>query len=439
MSAKPSFLQAAMTPTVSPAPISPFPSPAQSDSSTFTLSLATLQEIRETITSILTNLPATKQIPDSLKTIVNSIKPDLESLQQEGAPAPGFRRGLNTGRGGGQETGQPTRQFSPNQGDRTWGGRNGGAAGGGAQSGRGAASEQSGSWRRVPAAFSSSNSSAQHTPFGNSHNGTRQPPPFAQNREYSSGAGGTTSAPSAPRPPAGKYQSRFKRGGAIQDKILNSIIGNKLNTFSPVTYNDVRDFIYQILDSGETEFIRDFVEKVFDKATQEDIYCALFAKLLSEICSKYPMIRTEMEKYHTEFLRVFDTVQESKDVEYEILVRQKQYRMGYGQFMSDLAGLNTLDPAYLYAMVDKILDKIDLFTGEEDKAKTVEEFIDCYTRMMKALKQKNPVFFKSICNSLSAKTNPRIIPLIEKTAGARPSLSNKARFGLMDLQDILKP
>lgn len=436
MSAKPSFLQAAMTPAVSPTPAPS--STVLSDSYPFTLSLGTLTEIRETITSILTNLSAVKQIPEPLKVIVNSVKSDLESLQQEGTPAPGFRRGLTGGRGGGSDGGShPTRQFGPNQGERTWGrGTTGSSAGGQPQQQKGNDSS-GGSWRRVPAAFSSSNSNAQHTPFGTSHTtGGRPTPPFAQNRERDQSSSHTATTP---RPPTGKYQSRFKREGPLQDKILNSIIGNKLNTFSPVTYNDVRDFIYQILDSGETEFIRDFVEKVFDKATQEDIYCALFAKLLSEISSKYPMIRTEMERYHTEFLRVFDTVQESKEVEYEILVRQKQYRMGYGQFMSDLAGLNTLDPACLYAMVDKILEKIDTFTAEDDKAKTVEEYIDCYTRMMKALKQKNPVFFRSICDALSTKTKPRISPLIEKTAGARPSLSNKARFGLMDLQDILKP
>lgn len=410
----------------------------------FTLSLNTLEEIRETISSILTNLTVIKHIPDSLKPILTSVKADLEPLQSEGAHAggaAGFRRGLGGGTGG-RGGDHPTRQFNSQpatshgyRGD-SYGrdGRDNNDRGSGAASGGGSA------WRRMPSAFSSSNSSAQHVPFGTSHR--NQAPPFAQTRDTHSTqqtSGSTESQRSQQRPyvPGGKYQSRFKREGALQDKILNSIIGNKLNTFSPITYNDVRDFIYQILDSGETEFIRDFVEKVFDKATQEDIYCALFAKLLSEISSKYPMIRTEMEQYHKEFLRVFDNVQESKTAEYEVLVRQKQYRMGYGQFMSDLAGLNTLDPACLYAMVEKILENINTLTALEDRAKAVEEFIDCYTRMMKALKQKNPVFFKSIRETLSSKTIPQISPLIEKTAGPRPSLSSKARFGLMDLQDIL--
>lgn len=410
MSAKPSFLQAVCAPSPAAAPVAT----GSAMSSFTTSSLSSLNEIRDTIEAILAYQASMKTTPDTLKSLISLVRPDLEPLPGEaGAAAPGFRRGVAGGGGGASGSSQmvgSTRNFS-----------NQGGAGGGAAGGAG-----NGGWRRMPTAFSSSNPAALHTPFGTSH--TRQPPSFAQKQD-------TTAA--APARPTGRYQSRFKREGAIQDKILNSIIGNKLNTFSPVTYNDVRDFIYQILDSGETDFIRDFVEKVFDKATQEDIYCALFAKLLSEISSRYPIIRTEMANYHTEFLKVFDSVQESKDVEYEVLVRQKQYRMGYGQFMSDLAGLNTLDPDCLYAMVKKILDNIDLFTAQEDKEKTVEEFIDCYVRMMKALKQKNPTFFNSIRADLIQFTRPRILPLIEKTAGPRPSLTNKARFGLMDLRDIL--
>jgi hypothetical protein len=95
---------------------------------------------------------------------------------------------------------------------------------------------------------------------------------------------------SVPRPSVGRYQSRFTNGGDLNDKILHTVIGNKLNAFTPLTYNDTRDFIYQIMDSGETEFIKDFIEKVFAKATVEELYCALFAKLIAEIAREKRMI-----------------------------------------------------------------------------------------------------------------------------------------------------
>ena len=272
----------------------------------------------------------------------------------------------------------------------------------------------------------------------------------------------------------GRYKSRFKSTGNIEDKILNTIIGNKLNAFTPLTYNDTRDFIYQIMESGdqgskdqgskEKEFTRDFIEKVFVKAVVEDLYCALFAKLIAEIAHRYPVIYEEMNKYHTEFLMIFDNVQEDTDAEYTELVKQKQYRMGYGQFIAELAGLNALETSHLMTMVSTIIDKIYKYSADENKVKTVEEFIDCLVRLTKGLQTRSPTFFKSVKGELVnilAKKLEEIIArptsnlaskdlaskdLGSKDAGPkdagpnnqRPSLSNKARFGLMDLKDIIQ-
>ena len=199
-----------------------------------------------------------------------------------------------------------------------------------------------------------------------------------------------------PRVTPGRYQSRFKTTGNIEDKILNTVIGNKLNSFTPLTYNDTRDFIYQIMDSGETEFTRDFIEKVFSKATVEDLYCALFAKLIAEIAHRYPVMYEEMNKYHKEFLKIFDDVQEDSNVEYELLVKQKQYRMGYGQFIAELAGLNALEKGQLVAMVQTVFDKIWVFSAEENRTKSVEEFIDCLVRLTTGLRERSSVFFNSV-------------------------------------------
>jgi len=247
----------------------------------------------------------------------------------------------------------------------------------------------------------------------------------------------------------GRYKSRFKSTGNIEDKILNTIIGNKLNAFTPLTYNDTRDFIYQIMESGdqgskEKEFTRDFIEKVFVKAVVEDLYCALFAKLIAEIAHRYPVIYEEMNKYHTEFLMIFDNVQEDTDAEYTELVKQKQYRMGYGQFIAELAGLNALETSHLMTMVSTIIDKIYKYSADENKVKTVEEFIDCLVRLTKGLQTRSPTFFKSVKGELVNILAKKLEEIIARPASnlasnnQRPSLSNKARFGLMDLKDIIQ-
>jgi hypothetical protein len=246
-------------------------------------------------------------------------------------------------------------------------------------------------------------------------------------------------APNTPSPKnVGRYQSKFTTGGNMNDKILNSIIGNKLNSFTPLTYNDTRDFIYQIMDSGETEFIKDFVEKVFAKATLEQLYCALFAKLIAEIAHQYPVMYEEMKRYHEEFLKVFEDVsEEGSSSDSDKIIKQRQYRLGYGQFISELASLNALEKDQLLAMVGKVMDKIWILTAEEDKTKTVEEFIDCIFRLTKSLREKSPKFFASVKDEMKVRIMEKASSIIERTAGPRPSLSAKARFGLMDLKDIL--
>jgi len=247
-------------------------------------------------------------------------------------------------------------------------------------------------------------------------------------------------SPVTPSPKAvGRYQSKFTTGGDMNDKILNSIIGNKLNSFTPLTYNDTRDFIYQIMDSGETEFIKDFVEKVFAKATLEQLYCALFAKLIAEIAHQYPVMYEEMKRYHEEFLKVFEDVSEgiTSGPDSDKIIKQRQYRLGYGQFISELASLNALEKDQLLAMVGKVMDKIWTLTAEEDKTKAVEEFIDCIFRLTKSLREKSPKFFSSVKDEMKVRIMDKASSIIERSAGPRPSLSVKARFGLMDLKDIL--
>jgi hypothetical protein len=249
-------------------------------------------------------------------------------------------------------------------------------------------------------------------------------------------AGSSSPSVATPRP-VGRYQSKFKATGNIEEKILNTVIGNKLNAFTPLTYDDTRDFIYQIMDSGETEFVRDFIEKVFTKATLEDLYCGLFAKLIAEIAHRYPVMYEEMNKYHQEFMKVFETIQEESEVEYATLVKQKQYRMGYGQFIAELAGQNALEKQQLMSMVRLVMENIWIYSSQESKTKAVEELIDCFVRLSTSLKERCPSFFHSVKGEVWTLVGERVQSMITKQGPPRPSLSSKARFGLMDLKDLL--
>jgi hypothetical protein len=382
-----------------------------------TLSTAVpIPEADEELSGWLKALKAVKDVPDGLLRLVDGLRRDMEAPTGVG----GFRNGVSA-----------SASASASAQQRTFGG---GSSGGfrTQQHSQASSQEQGSSWR---GRFGASSAPKQ--------------PDWTSGRIPTGGSDPWQKAPSAsttsqqppppqqpPSKPVGRYQSRFKATGNIEDKILNTVIGNKLNAFTPLTYNDTRDFIYQIIDSGEREFTRDFIVKVFAKATTEDLYCALFAKLIAEIAHKYPVMYEEMDKYHSEFLHVFEDVKEDAETDYVVLVKQKQYRMGYGQFIAELAGLNALEKHQLVSMVTKIGENIWALSAAENKVKTVEEFIDCLVRLTGGLRDRSPVFFKSVKGELTKILGEKISTLIARSSPF-PSLSKKGGFGLMDLKEIL--
>jgi hypothetical protein len=374
---------------------------------------APIPELDEEVSGWLKTLKSVKDVPDGLLRLVDGLRRDMEAPTGVG----GFRNGVSAA-----ATATTQRGFS-----------------GGGSSSSGFRSQQPSSPLHT---HTQQQGSSWRGRFGTSS--APKQPEWTSGR-IPSGPSDPWQKPSSalpqqqqqpPSKPVGRYQSRFKATGNIEDKILNTVIGNKLNAFTPLTYNDTRDFIYQIIDSGEREFTRDFIVKVFAKATTEDLYCALFAKLIAEIAHKYPVIYEEMDKYHSEFLSVFEDVKEDAETDYVVLVKQKQYRMGYGQFIAELAGLNALEKHQLLSMVTKIGDNIWALSAAENKVKTVEEFIDCLVRLTAGLRDRSPAFFKSVKGELVKILGEKISTLIARSSPF-PSLSKKGGFGLMDLKEIL--
>ena len=141
---------------------------------------------------------------------------------------------------------------------------------------------------------------------------------------FSLGSGAESPAASAASPVAKKagsprYQSQFKNSSQpVEDKILNNIILSKLNKFCLGTYEEIREFLYQILGSGESDLsdmIRQFMLLVFKKAASEELYCSLYAKLLSEISQRYTVILDEMNILQNNYLAIFDEVEEKEENE----------------------------------------------------------------------------------------------------------------------------
>lgn len=255
--------------------------------------------------------------------------------------------------------------------------------------------------------------------------------------------------PDSPMPPAhtpqNRYQSKFKNSTQpVEDKILNNIILSKLNKFSPATYVDVRDFLYQILGSGDAdiaELIRDFMMLVFKKAASEEVYCALYAKLLAEISGRYQVILEEMKKLQSNYIDIFEDVEEIPEGgdDYNVFVaknKEKRYRQGYSQFLAELTALEILELSTLQQTFTKLLSLIRQHGVGTDKKTLIEDYTDCLVRMTRVMKKRVTPFFCLARSSLLSLCGSSLAECIADKVNF-PSISPKARFLLMDVKDIL--
>ena len=251
-----------------------------------------------------------------------------------------------------------------------------------------------------------------------------------------------------------KYVSKYKSSEAhVEDKILNTIILSKLNKFSSSTYDEIRDFLFQILGSQDAtklqsteeknnteEFVKEFMSLVFKKAASEEIFCPLYAKLLTEISEKYPIILDEMNKLHENYLEIFEECDESMSRNYDEFIqknREKKYRQGYSQFLAELTSLKILSVDKLMLIYNKIFTQILINGKQENKVVLIEQYIDCILRITKVLRNKPEQFYVDIRKNLLVNIET---PFNEITNNKSVfiSVSPKSRFLLMDIQDYLK-
>ena len=248
-----------------------------------------------------------------------------------------------------------------------------------------------------------------------------------------------------------RYVSKYKNNEQqVEDKILNTIILSKLNKFSVSTYNEIRDFLRQILGSSNEvtsqdkenieDFVKEFMNLVFKKAASEENFCSLYAKLLGEISKEYPIILDEMNKLHENYLDIFDECDDATDKDYDSFVlknKEKKYRQGYSQFLSELTSIGILSVDKLTVIFEKIFTQIFVQSMIENKSKLIEEYIDCLLRITKVLHNRKEPNFIEIRDSLMIIVK-KSVETIERDKHLYLSLSNKSRFLLMNIQDNLK-
>lgn len=267
---------------------------------------------------------------------------------------------------------------------------------------------------------------------------------FEKRSGQPAGGAGASAAPAPastmPFTPPVRYVSKFKTAAPekVDDTILNTIILGKLNKFSERNYAEIKDFLCQILDSGQTDFLKHFMLLVFQKAAAEEFFCPLYAKLLSELSSKYTILLSEMATLYGQFMEIFEEVDETSAVCYDEFVKrtaQKKHRLGYSQFLAELIKHGTIDIDLFMKTISTIITQLSATIMKNDCICIVEEYTDCLKRILKAIKEcRTTVAIAAI--RLKVRTEIERIEPYTKRNPEFKSLSNKARFAFMDIWEV---
>jgi hypothetical protein len=146
-----------------------------------------------------------------------------------------------------------------------------------------------------------------------------------------------------------------------------------------------------------------------------------------------------MNKLQSNYLKVFDNIEEARNSEYDDFVelqKSKQFRLGYSQFLAELTTFEILDLNLLNTTFQKILGNMIIIGKLDDKKTLMEEYSDCLSKMTKVLKKKSSTFFINARATLYRNNQAALDNLIKNVADF-PSETPKTRFILMDVCDVL--
>lgn len=253
----------------------------------------------------------------------------------------------------------------------------------------------------------------------------------------------STPASASPMPTATttapRYVSMFKSSTEpVEATIVNTIILNKLNKFSPANYEEVKEFLMEILGSGETDFLTEFMQLVFRKAAAEETFCPLYAKLLKELSTGYPFLLDEMRALYQRYTSIFQEVEEGECANMEEFIqknKEKKYRQGYSQFLAELLKHGIVEHNAFVTTIKLIIGQIDLLSRQEDKSNVLEEYSNCLLHIFRVLKG-NAAICSAIHADIAKVATEQLGPLTVRSA-ERPSLTNRIRFSILNAKECI--
>jgi hypothetical protein len=195
---------------------------------------------------------------------------------------------------------------------------------------------------------------------------------------------------------------RQKMGGSAEYK---SIFGNEndLNA-SEKHLNHIKDRLNKITEDNidkltkqiltnlrelEGEFIKKFVNEVFQRAATQPTFIEMYVKLLSNTLKIKPRIRNEINHLIRDFSPIFDIrLERISDEDYDKFCemnKRKTFREGYSSFIVELVSVNMIDIDELNSIATNLFSKIYSQTQEDMSPNTkenLESMIACFRCFM---------------------------------------------------------
>jgi hypothetical protein len=246
-----------------------------------------------------------------------------------------------------------------------------------------------------------------------------------------SGGGGGGGGGPGPRTGPPRFGNRSRKEATTEERMMDRI-RDKLNKFSEMTYDTTKSWLGELLDSGETAFLTEFITMVFEKAAAEKPFCALYARLITELRAGFPHLATELHRIFGNFMTIFEEVAEEPAVgsaQYDAFVAQRErrkFRRGYASFIGEIARLGAVANENLVRTCDVILTGFEEAKMGEGQQMLCEEYADCLATLVRSST-------KDVVMPLKARITANIA-----SEATSPSMSKKSKFSLMGATDFLK-
>jgi hypothetical protein len=196
----------------------------------------------------------------------------------------------------------------------------------------------------------------------------------------------------------------------------------------------------QILSSDETAFLDELMKFIFQKASTESAFCALYARLVHELSDEFPHFRVAMRAIFRDYVGAFKDIDSGAEPDpsssdyaaFVVAQERKRARRGYSQFVAECVKLGEVETDAFGALLSQIVNVIEMAHTNAEKTLVCEEYIDCLAHMCTSASAI------MVASPWSAGIHARIETLAAKKRGEAAGLTNKARFALMDLVDYAK-